>query len=78
MSKSTKPAKSPDAAPAVDAAPDAAEAEAPKAKEAKDKTVKVKVLRSHPEYAYFGGDTAEISREAFDRIRKDGPFFEEL
>ncbi len=40
--------------------------------------VKVKFLRSHPEYSYAIGETADISREAFDRIAKHGPFFEEI
>ncbi|MCC2547711.1 hypothetical protein LJY25_14745 [Hymenobacter sp. BT175] len=44
----------------------------------KSDTVKVKVLRSHPEFGYFVGDEGTISREAFDRIQKDGPFFKQL
>jgi hypothetical protein len=50
---------------------------APKAAE-KGGKIKVEFLRSHPEFGHFIGDKTEISREAFDRIQKDGPFFKEI
>lgn len=88
MSKPTKGAES--AKPETAAAPKAAETAAiPAASEQKaaisvekpaekSKKVKVKFLRSHPEYGYFGGEEGEISQEAFDRISKDGAFFEKI
>lgn len=40
--------------------------------------IKVKFLRSHPSFAYFAGDSGEISQEAYDKYSKDGEFFEKL
>lgn len=88
MAKQSNPAKSvqPETAaapvaPETAAIPAASEQKAaiPAEKPAeKGKKVKVKFLRSHPEYAYFGGEEGEISQEAFDRISKDGAFFEKI
>lgn len=77
MSAKPEPKAAEKAAAAEPKQPETAAKTAPKAAETAAK-VKVKFLRSHPAFAHFVGDKAEIAAADYEKYRQDGPFFEKL